>query len=269
MLIVPATFLGHSVVCDKCGVTFLAMPPQQPQYMAPPPPQPLMPPLQPLSPPMPPPPPPTYGYGGHAYPQPREYPPPTYSPGRYRAPAEPSSLNLPSGPDDDLPPLPQNGGEQYSAPHPFGNPLPEIEILPSPKAKKQSSRKRSSGSKRSRRRSSGERASHPAPPPLPKAPAPSVEGRISHTALARADHGPSGEVSEIERRIRRAQLKRTISLAFAVVGLLAMSVVGILMIKYAKPRSTTPLPSPAAAPPAENGPTESAPATPPGEQPAV
>jgi hypothetical protein len=270
MLIVPGSFVGHSVVCDKCGVTFLAMPsPQaQPQYSAPPPSYPLqMPPAhQPIpysaAPPMSPPPPSQapFGYGAPSYSQPPRHPS-TY----HGAQPQSTSQSLPSAESFEAPPLPTIGGEYRAPPHPFGNPLPEIEILPPPKAKRQSSRKRSgersserssersgerSGEgKRSRRRSSRERPLPTAPPPLPAPPSlPRADGRVSHTALARADHGPSGEISEIEQRIRRAQLRRTMSLAFAVVGLLVMSVMGLLMIKFAKPSTAPP---PAAAPAAE------------------
>lgn len=291
MLIVPGNFVGHSVICDKCGVTFIAMP--QVQYSAPPQPyqQPMppqvplqMPPAQPpvpysAAPPHPmsmppaPPPPASYGYGAAGYSMPTSYSPGQRGPsGHPGAPSERTSQSLPSVPSYEPTPLPQRGGEHRGASHPFGNPLPEIEILPPPKARRQPSRKRSgerSGEGKRRRRSSGEHSrSSMAPPPLPAAAAPPapVEGRVSHTALARADHGSSGEVSEIELRIRRAQLRRTMSLAFACVGLLAMSVMGLLMIKYVKPDTAPP---PEVAPvqtPTETPQPESAPAN---ETPAV
>lgn len=84
-----------------------------------------------------------------------------------------------------------------------------------------------------------------------------MEERVASSAAALADHGPSVELGEIEQRIRRAQLRRTLSLAFAVVGLLAMTVVGLLVIKFVKPG--TPKSDVPAAAPEESAPVESAP----------
>lgn len=288
MLIVPGSFVGHSIICDKCGVTFIAMP--QTQQQAPPSPYPpqmppqmppahqpmpysaATPPLPPMSMPPPAPRPPAYGSGALGNPAPTGYSPGHNAPAHRSPPLEQTFQSMPSVPAFEAAPLPQRGGEHRAPPHPFGNPIPEIEILPPPKAKRQSSRKRSGErsaersveGKRSRRRSSRERSPMPmAPPPLPHAPpplpasptSPRAADRVSHTALARADHGPSGEVGEIELRIRRAQLRRTMSLAFACVGLLAMSVMGLLMIKYVKPGTDPPAEVAPATPP-ENPPTE-------------
>ena len=242
MMFVPATFLGHSIVCDKCGVTFVPNPigPLPPQQM----PQPI-------------------GFG-----MPSSYPPPAYypSPPPHRPPEPPpSDYSYPAVPTPP-PNMPGAGGERQSAANPFSSPLPEIEILPPPSAVRQSSRKRSSGarssgSKRSRSSSSADAAMTP-----------NRDGererrrrskRTSRSSAAppiseEAVRAAREEVELIERRLRRARQRRNVSFALVTIGMIAMSLVGYLMITRFRPtRSASPEPT---TPPASS-PTPAAGAT--------
>lgn len=249
MMFVPATFLGHAVVCDKCGVTFVPNPiaPQPPTlmpYTAPPLPQ-----LQPI--------PPQGAYGmPSAYPPPSAYLPPS---ALHRPPdSPPSDFSYPTIPTPP-PNISHDGDERIGAAHPFGSPLPEIEILPPPSVMRLSSRKRPTGTrshgvKRSRGSSTAEAATSS------KRNEERERRRKSKRRSRRATAPPVSEeaaraareeVELVERRLRRARQRRKISFALVAIGMIAMSFAAYLMITRFRPTRSasaeTP-PSPATSP---------------------
>ncbi|MCE9606345.1 MAG: hypothetical protein K8U03_15730 [Planctomycetia bacterium] len=155
--------------------------------------------------------------------------------------------------------MPRIGGERKIGHGPQRSPLPEIEILPPPQVDKQRSKKRSSKSKRERssvaldlppaKSPSSKSPSSKSPPkhppltpassPLPPLPPPGSKGAdLSAMPGFGTTYIPSSteaagedEFEEVQQRLRKVRLRKTIMLVVVASCMVAMSSVAYLFIR--------------------------------------